>query len=264
MIGPDGLSARTVGPWVARKEHFVGRYSSMFARGMRNHWERRAYVELFAGPGLSLNKATGEFTDGSPIRAMLAELTDFVFVDNDPLATAALSTRAEPRRGGRSLTVITADCNDAVPQVARALPGDALTLAFVDPTGWQVRMETMLALTHERRVDLLVTFHAGQMKRVAQYPVPELDGFFGSNAWRSALGLPRNERSERLLRLYNEALLPNDYLAECWRYAVPIRNSRNVIMYYLVLFTKHRRGIDFWSKAIAVDEARQPDLFPRA
>lgn len=264
ILGPDGLPARSVGRWVERKEHFVGRYTSLFARGMRRRWQHRAYVELFSGPGLSYNKATGEFTDGSPIRAMLAELTDFVFVDSDAIATEALDLRAGPRKGGRSLTIITADCNDAVDAVRAALPADALSLAFVDPTGWQVRMQTVLELTRDRRVDLLVTFHAGQMKRVTRYSVPELDAFFGSNSWRVALALPRHQRSEQLLRLYNEALVSNGYLPESWRYAVPLRNSRNVIMYYLVLFTKHERGLDFWRKAIAVDEAHQPDLFPRS
>lgn len=254
------MPARVVGRWVARKEHYVGRYVSIFANGMRRQWDRRCYVELFAGPGLSFDKSLNEFTDGSPIRALKADLTDFVFVDSDPGATRALAKRTAIWQKDRPVHIVTGDCNRVVDEITATMPAVALTLAFVDPTNWQVEMTTVRSLAAERRIDLLLTFHAGQMKRVERYDVPALDAFFGSDIWRAALRLPRGERSARLLSMYNEALTSLGYRPDCYRSAVPVRNSRNVIMYYLVLFTKHERGLDFWRKAIAIDENRQPLL----
>src|SRR2546423_911392 len=97
---PDGMPAREVGPWVDRKAYFVDRYAEMFATGMKNLWARRTYVELFAGSGMSYDRARRNFIEGSALRALRSDFTDFVFVDIDPVAVAALDVRLD-RRGER-------------------------------------------------------------------------------------------------------------------------------------------------------------------
>lgn len=171
---PDGLPAREVGPWVARKTYFVDRYARMFATGMKNLWARRTYVELFAGPGLSYDRARRQFIDGSAIRALDAEFTNFVFVDIDPVAVDALRERIRRRGETRPAPVTPGDCNLVVNQVLADIPRDSLTLAFIDPTNWQIQLETVRALAEARRMDLLVTFHVGGMRRVSALPVPAL------------------------------------------------------------------------------------------
>jgi three-Cys-motif partner protein len=102
--------------------------------------------------------------------------------------------------------VFQTDCNSAVPAIHGVIPADALTLAFVDPTSWQVRLSTIEALTKDRRVDLLMTFHAGSMKRLARTAsAPALDAFFGTGDWRAALKCPRPERMEALLQAVQPA-----------------------------------------------------------
>jgi hypothetical protein len=110
-------------------------------------------------------------------------------------------------------------------------------------------------------MDLLMTFHIGNMKRVAGLNVPQLDAFFGSHEWSEILDGPRDQRTVGLLQLYNKKLEAAGYLPDCWKETVPVKNARNAVMYALVLFTKHERGLDFWKKARQVEETGQQQLF---
>lgn len=252
VSAPDGLPARVVGPWVGRKVQFVDNQTTIFANGMKNKWNHRAYVELFSGPGLSFDRVGHAFVPGSAIRALERNFTHYAFVDIDRTAVTALRQRIEARGKTPLAPVFQSDCNKAVAAIHGAIPADALTLAFVDPTSWQVRLSTIEALAANRRVDLLMTFHAGSMKRLAHMSSPALDAFFGTDEWRAALACPWWERLEALLRLYNRQLAQFGYL-DSWQYRVPVKNSRGVSMYQLVMFSKHARGVDFWRKSIAHD-----------
>jgi three-Cys-motif partner protein len=252
VTAPDGLPARVVGPWVSRKVQFVDNQTTIFATGMKNRWPRRAYVELFAGPGMSFDRVGRDFVAGSAIRALERNFTHFAYVDIDRRAVNALRERINVRGKTGVAPVFQMNCNAAVPSIHRVIPSDALTLAFVDPTSWQVHLSTIEALSQGRFVDLLMTFHAGSMKRLAHIPSPALDAFFGTDEWRAALAAPWWERLEALLRLYNRQLGQFGYL-ESWQHRVPVKNSRGVAMYQLVMFSRHPRGLDFWQKSIARD-----------
>lgn len=258
---PDGLPARRVGRWVARKDHYVDKFATIFANGMKNKWPARGYIELFAGPGESFDRVRRVFVRGSAIRALDHNFTHHAFVDIDPIATTALRERIRARGREAIAPVFQADCNAAVREIRAAIPPNALSLAFVDPTNWQVRLSTIEALVRDRPVDLLMTFHAGSMLRMEKLANADLDAFFGTDEWRRILEGPRRERVAALLALYNRQLQPFGYLPSSTD-RVAVRNRNNVAMYQLVVFSKNQRGIDFWRKAMAgVDESGQSSLW---
>lgn len=261
--GPDGLPARVVGGWVDRKAFFLGRAASIFATGMKNLWTRRCYVELFAGPGLSWYLRAQRPVAGSALQAMDYPFTDYFFVDLDPIATNALEQRAERKLGDRRLWVRTMDCNVAVDEIVPLIPPDAISLVFVDPTAAQVSFQAIEKLAALPRADLLFTFHVGAFRRAARtVRAREIDAFFPPGAdWRAALRVPQEQHPDALVRLYLRGLAKYGYLQEGWR-TVSMRNSRNSLIYVLVLFTKHPRGQDFWTKAIAAEETGQVQAFP--
>jgi three-Cys-motif partner protein len=248
-LAPDGLAARVVGPWVERKVYYVDRYAAIFANGMKKQWKRRAYVELFAGPGVSYDRGHRQFIDGSALRALGMAFTDWAFVDLDPVASSALDQRIANRGRSGQAKVFKDDCNNVVPRLRAAIPADALTLAFIDPTNWQVKLSTIAALVENRHVDLLMTFHEGSMRRVGHLEDCNLDEFFGTGTWRDALTRPRHQRLDALLGLYNAKLGELNYLPS-FNLRVPVKNTKGVVMYDLVLFSRNERGIDFWQKAI--------------
>lgn len=239
--------------------HHVDRYLDIFAVGMSRKWATRTYVELFAGPGVSWDKTAHVFLDGSALRALLHPFTRFALVDLDPPATAALTQRMANER--RPHPIFNGDCNRVIDDVAATIPRDGITLAFVDPTNWQVELPTIGTLAECGRVDILMTFFSGFMRRLWYHDAPSLDRFFGDESWRDIRDAPARERVERLTRLYNEKLVQFGYLPDCWRHTVPVRNSKNVFMYSIVLFTKHPRGLDFWIKAKQVDVGGQLAFF---
>src|SRR5438105_2170269 len=49
----DGLHAPEVGRWAEQKYRLVATYAGMFATGMKKKWEKRIYIDLFAGAGRS-------------------------------------------------------------------------------------------------------------------------------------------------------------------------------------------------------------------
>ncbi len=258
----DGLPARQVGPWVERKAYYVDYYADMFATGMRKQWPMRAYVELFAGTGLSWDYGHRAEIEGSALRALRRDFTDYVFVDIDEVASQALAervARVARRPGQRPPTILPEDCNDAIPAVRSAIDG-AITLVFVDPTNWQVRFKSIAELVRDRHVDLVFTFHHGAMRRVRD--VAALDAFFDTDQWRGLVRLPRAEVAGALAELYNHQLQRLGYL-DTHAYRVPVRNRKNVVMYDLVVFTRSPRGLDFWRKTLsAPDEAGQYGFWP--
>ncbi len=245
--GDDGFPARIVGPWVARKAYFVDRYAQMFATGMKNQWPQRAYVELFAGPGRSWEAESGRFVPGSPLRSFDREFTDRAFIEMNPEVAAALDQRIRAR--GATAPVFVGDCNDKIGDLIAAVPPRALTLAFVDPTNWQVRFETIAALVTARKVDLMVSFMYGAMKRVETADPPALTAFFGTPAWKDCLSGARWEVLDDLASLYNAQLEQFGYLPSFRRREI-VKNGKNVAMYALILFSRDPRGVEFWGKAI--------------
>ncbi len=259
MVDPgDGLPVRTVSEWNDRKHHFLRRYMEIFAVGMRKRWNERGYVDLFAGPGRIYNEDAGRFDDGSPLIALARDFTRYVFVEKERRAAAALRDRVAAHPRGDRAVVLEGDCNDVIREVGRSLPSDGLTFAFIDPTSWQVAFETMRILTRRRRVDILLTFHIGGMRRVADREQPRLDAFFGTPDWRPFLGA-RLKASE-LLGVYRRQMASLGYVAVDDTPAIPVKNREGALMYYLVFFSKNERGYDFWRKIAAVDESGQPRL----
>jgi three-Cys-motif partner protein len=249
VTGPDGLPARVVGTWVDQKVHYVDEYARLFGTAMKKKFPRRAYVELFAGPGLSMDRHhPGRFLDGSAIRALGANFTDYAFVDIAETAFLALEERLQrlDARKTRRIGVFMGDCNDAVDPVRDFLPTRGIALAFIDPTTWQVTFDAITRLTSGRRVDLLFTFHVATMRRMVRVDPRALTLFFGTPEWKAALDRPRYERTEALLHLYNDQLETIGYKPGSHELAIPIRNTRGRPIYYLVLFSKDDLGVRFW------------------
>ena len=47
----DGLQMWETGPWAEKKYRVLYNYMQMFSSGMKNLWDKRVYVDLYAGCG---------------------------------------------------------------------------------------------------------------------------------------------------------------------------------------------------------------------
>jgi three-Cys-motif partner protein len=247
----DGMPARVVREWTRRKHHYLERYADIFSVGMKNKFSRRAYLDLFAGPGRCFEQSSKQFYDGSPLIGLHRNFTDHVYVELDPEAAAALDARCAPWTRSRYVSVIPGDCNGVVDDVVANLPPYGLTFAFIDPTSWQITFDTVRKITNARRVDLLVSFFGGSMLRVGGLNQPRLDAFFGTNAWQTDarfLGIDGRPTLSGLLACYREQLATIGYLDQLSAREISVKNSKNVTMYLMAFFSKHALGYTFWDK----------------
>lgn len=251
VMGSDGHLALVIGPWAKEKLFYVQRYCEIFNAGMKEKWPIRTFVDVFAGCGKCKIEETSEEVDGSSLVALRCKVpfTHYFFNDSNPKAIDSLKNRAS-RFTSRNIRVFNKDCNEVIEDLRSELPSSSLDFCFIDPLSWEISFDSIRALTEDRRMDLAVTFHTGNMKRVMHDPPAELDDFFGDRQWRqeyrSGLATGEGTPGRILLDAYEKRLRSLGYV-DLQDY-LPVRNTRSVVMYHLVFASKHSRGREFWDK----------------
>jgi three-Cys-motif partner protein len=262
-VASDGLPARPTGAWVLDKKYYLERYLNIFSRGVRNKWAGRlSYVDLFCGPGRSIIRGTREEVEGSPFLALKCGFERYVFVDV-PNVLTSLEERLRGHPNRSQIELIEGDCNAVIGRVLKVLPPNYLTLAFIDPTGLQVQFKTIQRLVQNRKVDLLMTiqFGMGIRMNLRQYVQAEgsaLSAFLGNAKWREdekAGGSP-SQFGRRILNRYMHQLRDLDYRTVQDR-EIDIRNDKNLLLYFMVLASRHPLGEQFWRKATQIGPTGQ-------
>lgn len=69
-VVPDGLLYNEVGAWTEEKHRLVAYYAAEFSGAMKGKFQKRVYIELYAGAGYSRIRDTDRIIPGSPINAL--------------------------------------------------------------------------------------------------------------------------------------------------------------------------------------------------
>jgi three-Cys-motif partner protein len=155
----DGLLTYPIGPWAEAKYRYVGMYAELFAKGMKNRWPRRLYLDLFSGPGHSKVRDSSRVVLGSPLIALnLPDLFDeYVFADENPEALAALRARVARLGVSPGVIYIPGDANAAVNRVTEVMSSNAnkggLSFCFLDPYKLNIHFATVRQIAEGRAVD---------------------------------------------------------------------------------------------------------------
>jgi len=177
-----------------------------------------------------------------------------VFVDSDLSHISALEARSQGLAVDSKKLIRCADCNNSelLADILEFIPTQALCLAFIDPFNWNISFSTLQGLTASRRMDLILVFQLGSMKRAMQYSPSSLTEFFGdAGRWIEVYESTSPQKLTRTMLDYlKERLSTLGYLGASFPSEVPVVNTKNVPLYYLVFASKHPRGQDFWQKAI--------------
>ena len=56
--------------WAEDKYRLLALYDELFSSGMKNKWDQRVYIDLYAGGGFGHIEGTRTFLKGSPIIAL--------------------------------------------------------------------------------------------------------------------------------------------------------------------------------------------------
>ena len=259
----DGFPARETGAWVLQKNTHIEKYLAAFTKSVSRKWNGKlAYVDLFAGPGRSLIRDTSEEVDGSPLLALKCNFARYIFVDvPDVLATLHSRLANHPKLS--QISFVEGDCNSVIDQILVELPRDHLTLAFVDPTGLQIQFNTIRRLVHQRKVDLLMTlqFGMGVKMNLPQYLKTKeggaLSSFLGNSDWRQDEKQSGTvfQLCKRVLKRYLSQLRGLGYLEV--RDIEIIRNDKNMVLYFMVMASRHPLGEHLWREVTRIKPSGQ-------
>lgn len=263
----DGLPALEVAEHAKEKEFVLRRIVEIFNVGMQHIWDRRYYVDVFAGPGRCLIRGTTTEIDGSPMLAAdsKATFTDYFLADSDPESLATLRERISrlnlPEEIGVQYYLNDADAVGR--EILKDLPPArrSLGLAVFDPWGWDFSFETLASMSANRRLDLVVNFPIGYIKRNWDRELAQLDRFMNGTSYKKPFqsAMRRETPGELPARVLLDA-----YAAELrnigYQYIrdnVLVDNSRHLTLYCLIFASKNERGADFWDKVTQRQESGQ-------
>ena len=201
---------------------------------------------MFCGPGRCVIRHSDAETEGSPLIAVEASFNHYYFADADEPSIDVLRERvAEINGSGKRLHFYAGRAEETVDEVLRDLPHQnrSLGLAFLDPWAWDFSFEDLKRLTRGRRLDILINFNIGYMKRNWRYESPELDSFLNLPVDHreffktKAQGIPD---TRTLLDHYEDELRKIGY--EHTTDDRPVTNSNNTPLYHLVFGSKNKLG----------------------
>lgn len=252
-------------------------YAKLFSTGMKNKWDERVYVDLYAGSGYSRIRDSNTILAASPILALLVEdpFDKYIFCEKRNDLLAALKVRVAKTAPAAKVSFVRGDCNQRVNEICKEIPVGSqrhkvLTLCFVDPFNIGIKFETLRRIS-SRRVDFLVLL-AVYMDANLNYPLyttaesRKIDEFLGSSGWRSAWPKAQQEGVEFpkfLARQFAERMETLRYLPQELYNMKMVRSAeKNLPLYYLALFSRHKLAYDFWKDVLSygTDQPRLPGM----
>jgi three-Cys-motif partner protein len=224
----------------------------MFATGMKNKFDNRVYIEVFAGPGRCRFPDASEDL-GSPLQMMDLEFTKFIFIEKNVQGADALESRVKKHGGVDAATIYSGDCVDAVKEIALPV-SKCLALTFIDPTGIShCPFELVQTLRRRVRTDLLINFPHGMGLKMNQHQyTPKeksiLTRFLGTDSWTKFIDRNPGDFVRGVLDLYKDQLRKLEY--RVGTHEVVIRTQQGTPLYMLVFASRDDLGVRFWDNTM--------------
>jgi three-Cys-motif partner protein len=252
-IEDDGLMSPEVGSWTEIKHDYVAYYSKLFSSGMKNKWDTRVYIDLYAGAGFAKIRGTRRLVMGSPLRALLLpdSFDKYILCEEDPEKLEALQTRVARITRGKDVAYVLGDCNKKVEEILSKIPvgtrsNTVLSLCFADPYDISLKFSTLRNFA-QRYMDFLVLLALWSdanraYKRYVMEDAFKVDDFVGSSSWRerwraaqsNAVSFPKFLAEEFATSMEAIGYLPTP-IHKMKRVRC---DEKNLPLYYIAMFSK--------------------------
>lgn len=262
----DGLYAPSVGGWALEKYTRVWLYDQLFSRGMKYSWDVRVYIDLFAAAGKATLRNTGEIVAASPLLALSVpdRFDKYIFCDESEENIEILRMRVEKEAPDVDVSYVVGDVNEHVDEIIDLIPQkrynrSVLSFCFVDPFSLRIKFDTLRRLADGRPMDFLVllALWMDANRNISVYMREEstrLSEFLGRSDWRKRWQKAQAKGENLIYFLaseYAKSMSSIGYLDTTPEQMFPVRSDqKNLPLYYLAFFSKHKRGYKFWNEVL--------------
>ena len=264
-VEDDGLICPEVGRWAESKYRLISLYDELFATGMKNKWDQRVYIDLYAGAGYSRIRETETRLKGSPILALTTQcpFDKYIFCEEQTELLGALTIRAKREAPTANVVFVPGTCDSQIERICNEIPrasssNRVLSLCLVDPFDFGLKFATIRRLSNVY-IDFLVLLAVGMdANRAYGHYVdgknPKLDEALGNVKWRERWRAKPRGRDEFLNFVAGEFAASMASLG--YRKIGPAdmklvkSDEKNLPLYYLALFSKHETAYKYWSEVL--------------
>lgn len=265
MLADDGLLIPEVGIWAEDKHRHVELYDRLFSTGMKNKWDLRIYLDLYAGPGYARIRGRDRIIWGSPLRAMAVPdpFDKYIFCESEHTSLEALRERVQRHFQWLDTSFVEGDCNEQIDRICSQIPTASksksiLSFCFLDPFDISIKFSTVRRLSGFL-VDfmILLALHQDANRNQAAYLSPKntkVEEFLGLSEWRAlwanaesaGISFPRF-----LAETYSRQMESLGYLPLPFHRMKQIRSDeRNLPLYRLALFSRHELAYKYWTEVL--------------
>jgi three-Cys-motif partner protein len=263
-----------LGYWSELKLEIVEKYGAAYTKAFaKTRNLKKYYIDGFGGAGVHVSKKTKARIEGSPARALKVQppFDGFCFIDLNADKTEYLRAICGDRP---DVDIHTGDSNKYLTQkVLPAIQYEKFTraLCLLDPYALQLDWDVILQAGQSKAVDMFLNFPVMDMNRNAIWRHPEkapqggvdrMNKFWGDESWREAAYAEARQTSlfgPEMVKQGNPQIVAafRDRLKKVAGFSfvaepLPMRNTRNAIVYYL-----------FFASPKAVAEKIITDIFAK-
>jgi three-Cys-motif partner protein len=253
-----------IGPWSEIKLDILRDYAAPYSTILKRNGFHHGYIDAFSGPGLHIRKSGGEEILGSPLVALGVEppFDEYHFIDLDGEKVDFLKSQVGNRP---DVKFYKADSNQVMlesvlPRFSYAKRTRALCV--LDPYALTLDWKVVCAAGGSRAVEVFINFPVHHMNRnckqedvsrVLPGELAVMDRFWGDRSWHATMFRPSAQTSlfgdEMKDKTENRDLV-NVYCQRLKDIAgfgfvadpLPMRNSRQAIVYYLIFAGPNKTG----------------------
>lgn len=259
----DSYETPEVGEWAEEKGGLLAHYCQQFATAMKNRWDERVYIDLFAGAGKVRVRGSNKVLLGSPLLALAVRdpFDKYIFCEKDPGPLQALRNRVSDMHPGAQVTYIPGDVNRHVEQILQAMPPFSKTqkvlgFCLADPYGLKDLKFSTIATLATRFMDFLVNIPAMAPQRAWKPYLNKsnhtVDDFLGTADWRTEWQRmsPRPSLPVFVAQMFDRCMRNLEFAHGGFLETVPVRSTeKRVLLYRLGFFSRNPLGGRFWLQA---------------
>jgi three-Cys-motif partner protein len=174
-------------------------------------------------------------------------------VDKNSICISDLKERTQTNK--EKIKFFSEDCNNVIDKIIEGIPDYSLSLIIIDPASLQFNFDSFEKLS-KTKGDLIINYPIGPVERAISaalvkddYKSSKLDKFHPG--WREIVtkkswGHSKKQNVRDLMKDYTKKVCDMGYFSA--KLSVPFKNSKNATLYFLIYFSKDKKGIEFWEK----------------